>query len=58
LRGWAIVERSEREENEDAIRRAISSANGTVEKFTFKEVKGFSTTKSFMCFEAWLNLSA
>jgi len=58
LRGWAIVERSERKENEEAIHRAISSANGTVEQFTFKEVKGFSTTKSFMCFEAWLNLSA
>ena len=58
LRGWAIVERAELEESEEAIRRAISSANGTVEKFTFKEVKGFSTTKSFMCFEAWLNLSA
>ena len=58
LRGWAIVERAEREESEEAIHRAISSANGTVEQFTFKEVKGFSTTKSFMCFEAWINLSA
>ncbi len=58
LRGWAIVERAESDENEAAIRLAISSANGTLEKFSFKEVKGFSTTKSFMCFEAWLNLSA
>jgi len=58
LRGWAIVERAESHENEAAIHLAISSANGTVEKFSFKEVKGFSTTKSFMCFEAWLNLSA
>ena len=58
LRGWAIIERLESDENEEAIRRAISSANGTIEKFSFKEIKGFSTTKSFMCFEAWLNLSA
>ena len=58
LRGWAIVERLECEESEAAIRSAISSSNGTIEKFSFKEVKGFSTTKSFMCFEAWLNLSA
>ncbi|MBT5844833.1 MAG: hypothetical protein HOH79_07650 [Euryarchaeota archaeon] len=57
LRGWAIIERLESDENEEAIRCAISSANGNLEKFTFKEVKGFSTTKSFMCFEAWLNLS-
>ena len=58
LRGWAIIERSELENREQTILEAISKASGTVEEFTFKEVKGFSTTKVFMCFEAWLNLSA
>ena len=58
LRGWAIIERSELATNKETILEVISSARGTVEDFTFKEVKGFSSTKSFMCFEAWLNLSA
>ncbi len=58
LRGWAIIERLELENREQTILEAISKASGTIEEFTFKEVKGFSTTKIFMCFEAWLNLSA
>ncbi|RJU82965.1 MAG: hypothetical protein DWC09_00890 [Candidatus Poseidoniales archaeon] len=58
LRGWAIVERSTITEKEIEIRHAISSLDGAIEKFTFNEVKGFSTTKSFMCFELWLNLPA
>jgi hypothetical protein len=58
LRGWAIVERSAIPEKEIEIHDSISSLGGVIEKFTFNEVKGFSTTKSFMCFEVWLNLPA
>ena len=58
LRGWAIVERSTIPEKEIEIQASISSLGGAIEQFTFKEVKGFSTTKSFMCFEVWLNLPA
>jgi hypothetical protein len=58
VRGWAIVERSAIPEKEIEIHDSISSLGGVIEKFTFNEVKGFSTTKSFMCFEVWLNLPA
>ena len=58
LRGWAIVDKTHLLESEQTIHRTISEASGTLEKFSFKEIKGFSTTKRFMCFEAWLNLSA
>lgn len=56
IRGWAIIERSQFEESEQAIVQTISSAGGEIEKFSFDEVKGFSTTKIFTCFEAWVNL--
>ncbi len=56
VRGWAIVERAQIDTSEQAILQAISSAGGKVEHFTFHEVKGFSTTKIYMCFEAWINL--
>ena len=58
VRGWAIVERSQIEASEQDIIHTISSADGEVEHFTFREVKGFSSTKSYMCFEAWINLSS
>ena len=58
LRGWAIVDRAEILEKEDDIRNSILSVGARVEKFAFTEVKGFSTTKSFMCFEVWMNLPA
>ena len=58
LRGWAIVDRAAISEKELEIQNCILSLGGTVEKFAFSEVKGFSTTKSFMCFEVWMNLPA
>ncbi len=58
VRGWAIIERSQREECQQSILESISSAGGIIEEFSFTEVKGFSTTKSFMCFEAWINISS
>tara|TARA_B100000459_G_scaffold147291_1_gene116287 strand:+ start:1451 stop:2569 length:1119 start_codon:yes stop_codon:yes gene_type:complete len=57
IRGWAIIERSQHEECERTIVETISSKGGTIEELSFTEVKGFSTTKSFMCFEAWINMS-
>ena len=58
LRGWAIVDRAAISEKQEEIQNSILSLGGTVEKFAFSEVKGFSTTKSFMCFEVWMNLPA
>ena len=54
LRGWAIIERENQEDNKNNIIKAIVSDNRTIESFTFNEVKGFSAKKSFMCFEAWI----
>ena len=58
LRGWAIVETASTGKQHDEIHDAIHALGGVVEAFSFKEVTGFSTTKSFMCFEVWLNLPA
>ena len=54
LRGWAIIERENQENNKNNIIKAIVSDDRTIESFTFNEVKGFSAKKSFMCFEAWM----
>ena len=54
LRGWAIVERSHEAESQQRIEAIITQAGYHIESMQFKEVKGFSASKSFMCFEAWL----
>ena len=54
LRGWAIIDRDNQEENENNIIKSIASDDRTIQSFTFNEVKGFSAKKSFMCFEVWM----
>ncbi|MGY8735128.1 MAG: hypothetical protein ACKVHN_03655 [Candidatus Poseidoniales archaeon] len=56
IRGWAIVEHSELEMKEQEIRATVSKSKGSVEQFSFREVKGFSSHQSFMCFELWIRL--
>ena len=57
LRGWAIVERAQEAESKRLIEDAITQAGGRTESMTFHEVKGFSASKSFVCFEAWIELA-
>ena len=54
LRGWAIVERTLEAESQQRIEAAIAQAGHHIESMQFNEVKGFSASKSFVCFEAWL----
>ena len=54
LRGWAIVERTHEAESQQRIKMAITQAGYHIESAQFNEVKGFSASKSFVCFEAWL----
>ena len=54
LRGWAIVERTQEAESQQRIEAAIAQAGHHIESMQFNEVKGFSASKSFVCFEAWL----
>ena len=57
LRGWAIIERVNEASEKNKIAAAITEAGGTIESLEFEEVKGFSASKSFMCFEAWVVLA-
>ena len=57
LRGWAIIERVNEASEKNKITAAIVEAGGTIESLEFEEVKGFSASKSFMCFEAWVVLA-
>lgn len=57
LRGWAIIERVNEASEKNKIAVAILEAGGTIESLEFEEVKGFSASKSFMCFEAWVVLA-
>lgn len=57
LRGWAIIERVNEASEKQKIAAAIIDAGGTIESLEFEEVKGFSASKSFMCFEAWVVLA-
>ena len=58
LRGWAIIDRANEATEKNKIESAIIEAGGTIESLEFEEVKGFSASKSFMCFEAWVVLAA
>ena len=58
LRGWAITERTAISDIESSISEAVLRAGGVVEKLSVDEVKGFSMTKVFVCFEAWMFLSS
>jgi hypothetical protein len=44
-------------ESKRLIEDAITQAGGRAESMTFHEVKGFSASKSFVCFEAWIELA-
>ena len=57
LRGWAIIDRVNEATDKNKIAAAIIDAGGTIESLQFEEVKGFSASKSFMCFEAWVMLA-
>jgi hypothetical protein len=57
LRGWAIIDRDNEATEKNKIAAAIIDAGGTIESLQFEEVKGFSASKSFMCFEAWVMLA-
>jgi tRNA G37 N-methylase Trm5 len=57
LRGWAIIDRANEATEKNKIAAAIIDAGGTIESLQFEEVKGFSASKSFMCFEAWVMLA-
>ena len=54
LKGWAIVTKTEQHSTQKTIQQSVSDQGGEVELFELNEVKGFSTTKSFVAFEAWL----
>ena len=56
VRGWSIVDKTAITEIEDSINKAIFTAGGAVEMTTVTEIKGFSTTRIFVCFESWMNL--
>ena len=56
LRGWAIVERALEAESQQRIEAAITQAGARIETIVLDEVKGFSASKSFMCFEVWMRL--
>ena len=56
LRGWAIVERALEAESQQRIEAAIAQAGARIETIVLDEVKGFSASKSFMCFEVWMRL--
>tara|TARA_B100001093_G_scaffold141718_3_gene134211 strand:+ start:5329 stop:6444 length:1116 start_codon:yes stop_codon:yes gene_type:complete len=52
VKGWAIVQNTEQNSVEQAIRQAVIGQNGDVIHLALREVKGFSMTKRFMSFEA------
>lgn len=54
LRGWAIIEKEHIESQKQAIIETIEDSSAIIESVTIEEIKGFSASKSFACFEVWL----
>ena len=57
IRGWAIIEKDEIQLQQSNINNMLQSFGAQIESITCNEVKGFSSTKIFMCFETWQNFS-
>jgi tRNA (guanine37-N1)-methyltransferase len=54
LRGWAIIERDELDSQKQLIIDAVENSSAMIESATIEEIKGFSSSKCFVCFEVWL----
>ena len=54
LRGWAITEREDLDSQKQLIIDAVENSSATIESVTIEEIKGFSSSKCFACFEVWL----
>ena len=54
LRGWAIIERGELDSQKQLIIEAIENSSAIIESAIIEEIKGFSSSKCFACFEVWL----
>ena len=54
LRGWAITERDELDSQKQLIVDAVENSAAMIESVTIEEIKGFSSSKCFACFEVWL----
>ncbi len=54
LRGWAIIERDELDSQKQLITEVIENTTAVIESVTIEEIKGFSSSKCFVCFEVWL----
>ena len=52
LRGWAIVERARLASTENRVESIVQEANGRCEEVLVEEVKGFSSTRCFVVFQA------
>ena len=55
LRGWAIIERDELDSQKQLIIDAVENSAAMIESVTIEEIKGFSSSKCFACFEVWLS---
>ena len=55
LRGWAIIDKDEFESQKQLIIEAIEKTSAIIESVTIEEIKGFSSSKCFACFEVWLS---
>jgi len=54
LRGWAIIEKEELDLQKQLIIEVIENTAAVIESVTIEEIKGFSSSKCFACFEVWL----
>lgn len=54
LRGWAIIERAALEQTRGNLIAVIEAAGATAESVDVEEIKGFSTTRCFIAFNAIL----
>ena len=52
VRGWAIVERARLPSTEKRLQSIVQEANGRCEEALVEEVKGFSSTRCFVVFQA------
>jgi tRNA G37 N-methylase Trm5 len=55
LRGWAIIDKDEFESQKQLIIEVIEKTSTIIESVTIEEIKGFSSSKCFACFEVWLS---
>ena len=53
IRGWAIVDKGDIKEQQNKVEEILNSAGASIQSITCQEIKGFSSSKVFMCFETW-----